>query len=469
MPRPAKSQAVSEYDLPPALWVATEQLRPWAKNPRKNDHAVDKVCASITRWGFGAPLIARRENGEIIAGHTRLKAALKLKLKMVPVRYLDLSEEQAHQLALADNKLGEEASWDDGALLEILSQWSTADRDLAGWSDKDMAALERATGTGGDLKEDDAPPLPAQPITKLGDVWRMGRHVLICGDSTQAITYQQLRMLNGDRGFGLMTTDPPYGVNAVVGTTDPRQQKGDPRKRYAHNGDKESVIANDDLTGEKLEEFLRATWIAAAPALAPGAAWYVWFAGTNAMQFMRAAELLGGFKHQLVWVKPHFVFGRSDYHYRHEPCLYGWTPGGGHAWLGGRSQTSVFEIALDKAVGSSVHPSVKPVELYAIPIRNHLGADGTLIDPFSGTGPAFSAAEQLERTCYGIELSPGYCDVIVERWENLTGGKATRGSATSSRPKAASERAPAAPHSRSKKGKSPPAESKKKASRARAS
>lgn len=468
MPRAAK--AVSEYDLPPAIWVETQKLKPWAKNPRKNDHAVDKVCASITRWGFGAPLIARRENGEIIAGHTRLKAALKLKLKMVPVRYLDLSEEQAHQLALADNKLGEEASWDDQALIDILSAWSPQDRDLAGWSDKDMAALERAAGVGGDVKEDAAPEPPANPITKLGDIWRLGRHVLICGDSTDPTTHLKLRMLNGERAFGLMVTDPPYGVSVTGGTHDPR----DPNYR---KGPDRKTIENDELTGAALERFLRDAFTGAAAVLTPGASWYVWYAGTESQAFLSAAEVLGGFKHQLVWVKPNFVFGRSDYHYRHEPCLYGWTPGQGHAWLGGRKQSSVFDLPRDDAVGELKHPTVKPVGLYAISIRNHLGTDGTLIDPFSGSGPAFSAAEQLERSCYGIELSPGYCDVIVERWQNLTGGKAHRSSAqretaTSSPPTPASaspKTRASAPQSRSKKGKSSPKTPAKKASRARAS
>lgn len=469
MPRPANTHAAaSEYDLPPAIWVATDKLRPWAKNPRKNDHAVDKVCASITRWGFGAPLIARQENGEVIAGHTRLKAALKLKLKMVPVRYLPLSEEQAHQLALADNKLGEEASWDDGALLEILSQWSTADRDLAGWSDKDMAALERAAGVDQDVTEDDIPELPDEPVTQLGDCWRLGRHLLVCGDSTDQHTYEKLRMLSGRTGpfAGLMVTDPPYGVSVTGGVHDPR----DPN--YRKGGREKLTIGNDELTGEALQAFLHKAFTCAATVLAPGAAWYVWYAGTESPAFISAAGVLGGFKHQLIWVKPHFVFGRSDYHYRHEPCLYGWTPGAGHAWLGDRKQTSVFDLARDDEVAALKHPTVKPVGLYAISLRNHLGTDGAVLDPFAGSGPAFSAAEQLERTCYGIELSPGYCDVIVERWQNLTGGKAVRSSATPSprTPTSASLKTRAqAPHSRSKKGKSslPPA-AKKKASRARA-
>lgn len=461
MPRAKPATAVSEYDLPPAIWVATEKLKPWAKNPRKNDHVVDKVAASITRHGFGAPLLARRENGEVIAGHTRLKAAIKLKLKMVPVRYLDLTEEQAHQLALADNKLGEEAVWDDSALLEILSQWSPADRDLAGWSDKDMAALERAAGVDQDVTEDDIPELPDEPVTKLGDMWRLGRHVLVCGDSTEPHTYEKLRLLSGRTGpfAGLMVTDPPYGVSVTGGTHDPR----DPNYR---KGPDRKTIENDDLTGERLASFLRQAFTGAAQALTPGAAWYVWYAGTESVAFIDAAGVLGGFRHQLVWVKPNFVFGRSDYHYRHEPCLYGWTPGQGHAWLGGRKQSSVFDLSRDEAIAELKHPTVKPVGLYAISIKNHLGTDGALLDPFAGSGPAFSAAEQLERTCYGIELSPGYCDVIVERWENLTGGKAHRSSAQAEpSPKT---RAPAAPHSRSKKGKSSPPAAKKKAARARA-
>ncbi len=474
MPRPKPQAAAatpSEYDLPAAIYVPLEKLKPWAKNPRKNDHVVDELAAGMRRFGFGAPLIARQENGEIIAGHTRLKAAIKLKLTHVPVRYMDLSEQEAHLLALADNRLGEKAAWDDGALLELLQSFAPGDRGVAGWDDKDMAALERAAGKSGDVVEDEAPPLPKNPITQLGDVWQLGRHRLICGDSTAQSTYT--RLLAG-RKVGLMVTDPPYGVEAHTGTKDVRSatyRKGEERNR---------IIDNDELSGDKLEDFLRGVFApTAAVALAPGAAWYVWHASVTSMPFLRALETLGGMKHQLIWVKTRFVFSRCDYHYKHEPCFYGWLPGAGRSWLGSRDQSTVLDVAYDKAIGELVHPSVKPVELYAIPIRNHLGADGALIDQFAGTGPAFSAAEQLDRTCYGIELSPAYCDVIVGRWERLSGGKAVRSGASGTRtatsspktaPSSARETASKAPHSRSKKGKSSPAAApKKKAPRARAS
>jgi len=413
--KPPKSRA--EYDLPPAVWVATSELKPWIKNPRRNDHVVDDVAESMKRFGFGAPLVARLANGEIIAGHTRLKAALKLKFPQVPVRYLDLSEKEAHLLAAADNRLGEKAQWDERALLELLSEYAPGDRTLAGWSDKDLAALERAAKIGNDVVEDEPPPVPKVPITKPGDVWQLGRHRLICGDSTKPETYE--RLLHGRR-VGLMATDPPYGVEAKTGTRNPfspAYKKGEARNRS---------IENDELKKGDLEEFLRAAFEACAPTLSPGASWYIWFAGTHSREFIAATDQLGGFKHQLVWIKGKFVFGRSDYHYKHEPCLYGWTLGAAHTWLGSRDQCSVFELKLDKAVGELVHPSVKPVELYAIPIRNHLGADGAVLDIFAGTGPAFSAAEQLDRICYGIELAPGYCDVIVQRWEKLSGQGATR-------------------------------------------
>jgi site-specific DNA-methyltransferase (adenine-specific) len=419
-PTKSRKSVAQDQPLPAAVYVETRHLKEWVRNPRENDDAIPRVMESIKEFGFGAPIIARRANGEVIAGHTRLKAAIKLGLKTVPVRYLDLTEKKAHQLALADNKLGEIATWNDAELLRILGDYAPDERLIAGWGEEDMKALERAvTGASdsGAVTEDEPGPVPKVPITTLGDIWQLGRHRLICGDSTDPAVIS--RLLEG-RKVGLMATDPPYGVKAIGGTRDPR----DPN--YKTNGRQDIDIANDDLDPDQLEGFLRRAFEAALPAMAPGASWYVWSSSKVVRPVMQALDVLGGYRHELVWVKSNFVFGRCDYHYRHEPCLYGWTPGAGHTWLGTRDQSSVVEVPLDKAVGELVHPSVKPVELYAIPIRNHLGADGAVLDPFSGTGPAFSAAEQLGRTCYGVELDPGYCDVIVARWEALTGDKGVR-------------------------------------------
>jgi DNA modification methylase len=411
---------------PAAEWVEISKLTMWVKNPRKNDENVARVVDSIKRFGFGAPIVARRENGEVIAGHTRLKAAMRLKLAQVPVRYLDISEHEAHLLALADNRLNELSPWDVDGLQEVMGEFSLGDLDLAGWSGEDIEAmgLELLDGglgdsSSGEVSEDEVPDPPTVAITKLGDVWELGRHRLICGDSTLPVTFAQL--MRDDRA-GLMTTDPPYGLSVTGGTHDPREPN------YLKGADRKT-IANDELTGENLERFLRAAFKASLARLSPGASWYIWYAGTETRGFMNAADELGGFKHVLMWVKPNFVFGRCDYHYRHEPCLYGWVPGAAHAWLGSRNQSSVFEVARDGAVGELKHPTVKPVRLYTIPIENHLGSDGSVLDPFSGSGPAFSAAEQTGRRCFGVELSPNFCDVIVERWESLTGGKAVRRSA----------------------------------------
>lgn len=414
-PRARKAEA----ELPAAVYVRVSDLRPWLKNPRQNEEAVEPVARSIKQYGFGAPLIARRANGEIIAGHTRLKAAIKLGLKQVPVRYLDLTEAEAHSLARADNRLGELATWDDAELLEQLKALDAQQRQLEGWSDKDMAALERAVlgGTGGEVTEDQPPEPPKVPITKRGDVWQLGRHRLICGDATDP---EVLATLLDGRKVGLMATDPPYGVAIVTGTKDPTHAK------HRQGEERNRSIDNDDLDPRELEQFLSAAWEAALPHLVPGCAWYVWFASSMATPAMRACERLGGARHQIVWVKHKFVFSRCDYHYRHEPCMYGWVPGAGHTWLGSRDQDTVWDLKADQAVGELVHPSVKPVELWARPIANHLGADGALLDPFAGSGPAFSAAEQLGRVCYGAELDPRYCDVIVGRWEALTGGRGVR-------------------------------------------
>lgn len=418
--RNARARARGKPDDPAAVWLSPKQLKPWDRNPRLNDAAVPRVAAAIREFGFGAPIVARAADRRIIAGHTRWKAATQLGLERVPVRLVDLSERKAALMAAADNRLGELAEWDVPALQQLLSEFDLAEVELAGWSGDDLQAMaDQLLGAADkerDVVEDEPPEPPEKPITRLGDVWELGRHRLVCGDATDPAVYDVL--LEGAQ-VGLLTTDPPYGVSVTGGTHDPR----DPNYRKGHD---RRTIANDELTGERLEAFLRRAFTPAAERMVKGAAWYVWYAGTETRAFVDAAEVLGGFKHILVWVKPNFVFGRSDYHYRHEPVLYGWTPGAAHAWLGDRKQDSVFELGRDDAVGELKHPTVKPVKLYSIPIQNHLGADGSVLDNFAGSGPAFSAAEQTGRRCYGIELDPRFCDVIVERWQALTGGKAVR-------------------------------------------
>jgi site-specific DNA-methyltransferase (adenine-specific) len=407
---------------PAAVYVDPKTLRAWKENPRRITEAdVDKVAASIKRYGFGAPLVARLKDGELIAGHVRHRAALKLGLAQVPVRYLDLSAEDAHQLALADNRL--HAAWDESALLEQLRGFAPDTQQLLGWSGEDIAKIERtlasAGGEEGKPVEDEPPRLPKVPITKPGDVWVLGRHRLICGDCRDPEVLG--RLLEGGRiRPGLMVTDPPYGVSAKTGTRDPRHAA------YGKGEERDRRIENDTLRGDLLEGFLRAAFEQFAAVLSPGAAWYVWYPGANPRPFLAAVDAIGGLRHPIMWRKPHWALGRADYHYQHEQCLYGWTDGGKRTWLGGRDQSTTWDVALDKAVGENIHPSIKPVELYVRPVRNHLGVDGSIFDPFAGTGPAISAAEQLGRAAQLVEIDPRYCDVIVGRWETLSGERAVR-------------------------------------------
>jgi len=410
-----------------AEWVAIDQLKEWGRNPRLIDEAqIQRVAESIKRFGFSAPIVARLEDGEIIAGHTRYKAARKLGLHKVPVRFMQLDPADAHLLALADNRLTELTPWNDAELYDLLGEFGLESAALAGWSSEDLEQMGSdllkgdGTGTGdgkpSDVDEDEPGDPPPEPITKPGDLWLLGKHRLLCADATKRASYE--RLLEGTRAH-LMVTDPPYGVSVTGGTHDPR----DPNYR---KGPDRKTIANDSITGEKLRDFLKAAFTEAGACMVPGASWYVWYAGTETRAFIDAAELLGGFRHILMWVKPNFVFGRCDYHYRHEPCLYGWLPGAGHTWRGSRDQSSVFELSRDGAVAELKHPTVKPVKLYSVPIENHLEPGQIVLDPFSGSGPAFSAAEQTGRICYGTELDPAFCDVIVDRWERLTGAKAER-------------------------------------------
>lgn len=416
------SADVSAPDAPArevaAEWVPIDELHVWKDNPRKNDGApVKKVAESIHRFGFASPIIARR-NGEIIAGHTRYKAAKQLKLDRVPVRYMDLEPDAAHLLALADNRTAEEAEWDDAMLSAVLGQLESQGADLAstGFDEKELERLLRDVSADSDADGEVIEP-PADPITKPGNLWLLGNHRLLCGDSTKA---EDVGRLMAGAKADLLNTDPPYGVSVAGGTHDPRDTKN-----YRSGGE----IENDGLTGDSLAKFLEAAFANAKKHLSAGASWYVWYADTETAAFLRATQSLGGMRHILVWVKPNFVFGRCDYHYRHEPVMYGWTPGAGHRWYGDRTQDSVWEAKVGVDLEKKLHPTSKPISIAARPIQNHTQRGDVVADMFLGSGTTLIAAEQLGRKCYGMEISPAYCDVIVKRWETMTGQTATLESA----------------------------------------
>lgn len=399
-----------------AEWVAIEALRPWKDNPRKNDgEPVRKVAESIQRFGFGAPILARRENGEIIAGHTRWKAAKKLGLDRVPVRYLDLDPADAHLLAVADNRVAAEATWDDAMLAAILADLKAQGHELEA-TGFDAAELDKllADATGGPGAEAPEPEISrADELrekwgTEPGQRWLTpsrtapgGCHVLLCGDS--AAEADVARVMGAERAHA-MWTDPPYGV-AYVGKTKAAL-----------------TIANDDLKGDALREFLvRCFSSAAKGALKEGSAVYVAHpAGALSLEFLLAFREVGWRLHQtLVWRKDSFVLGHADYHYAHEPILFGYVPGGGRrgrggeGWYGDNAQSTVFEVP--KPRSNDEHPTMKPVELVATMLRNSVPVGGIVYEPFSGSGTTLVAAEGAGRVGRGIEIDPKYVAVALER------------------------------------------------------
>jgi DNA modification methylase len=392
-------------DAPAAEMVDTASLKPWPQNPRKNDgEPVARVADSIRKFGFAAPIVARLATREIIAGHTRWKAAQLLKLPQVPVRFVDLDERQAHLLALADNRLGELAEWDTPELHALLSSYDIGEQVVAGWNERDMRELERAALGDGELEDDDAPEPPTTPVTKPGDLWLLGKHRLVCGDATDA---KMVGLARAKLELALMVTDPPYGVNY-----DPEW-----RKRVGLNdSDRMGAALNDD----------KASWLAAWR-LFTGPVGYVWCGGLHS--HVVAADLIAAnfdLRSQIIWRKPSIVISRGHYHWQHEPCWYAVRDGKTARWGGDRTQSTIWDLARKDGSEETNHSMQKPIECMARPMRNHGAVGDAVYDPFCGSGTTLMAAEQLGRTCVALELAPAYCDVIVERWQRLTGDKAQR-------------------------------------------
>jgi DNA modification methylase len=397
-----------------AEMVDPTTLKPWPQNPRKNEgEPVERVAESIKRFGFAAPIVARRETREIIAGHTRWKASLKLKLAQVPVRFLDIEEREAHLLALADNRLGELAEWDTPDLHALLASYDLGDQMVAGWNEKDMRELERFARGDIELPDDEAPKPPVTPVTQPGDLWVLGKHRLVCGDAMDA---KAVGLAKAKLEPFLMVTDPPYGVDY-----DPEWRKrtkgpdGKPLSK-GYNGKRMGKVERDG--GESWLEAWR---------LFSGDVAYVWCGSQGSIRV--GQELLeAGFqvRAQIIWRKPRLIIGRGAYHYQHEPAWYAVRQTKSATWAGDRTQSTIWDIALRDGQDDTEHGTQKPLECMARPIRNHGAIGDVVYDPFCGSGTSLIAAEHLGRVCVALELSPAYCDVIVERWQRLTGGKAQR-------------------------------------------
>jgi site-specific DNA-methyltransferase (adenine-specific) len=382
-------------------------IKPYEQNPRVNDAAVDAVAASIRAFGVRQPLVVD-EQDVIIVGHTRYKAALKLGMTEVPVHVaVGLTPEQARAYRIADNQTATLSQWDDGKLVEELMALQTAgfDLDLTGFSAEDLSRLLASGGTEPQADPDDVPEPPAEPETRPGDLWLLGKHRLLCGDATKTEDFARLM---DNTAADLLLTDPPYGVN------------------YVGRTQAEMTIANDDLADDnQYRSFLATAFRTTLDHVRPGGGFYVWHADVRGLPVRLAAGDAGMQVRQcLVWVKQTMVLGRQDYQWRHEPCLYGWRDGAAHTWLGDRSQTTVLEF--DRPSRNGDHPTAKPVDLFRYLVANSCPPGGRILDPFGGSGTTLVAAELVGRIAYLMELDPAYVDVAVRRWEAVTGQTAER-------------------------------------------
>lgn len=384
--------------------VAIASLKPAAYNPRRiGDAEMAKLKASIQRFGFSDPVVANAKNRVVVGGHQRLKAAEALGMTHVPVAWVSLKAAEEKALNLALNKISGE--WDNAALDEVLrGLLEGGDEDLLASTGFDMDEIDALLGnTGGGQPglraEPDALPSTAPTRVRPGELWAMGEHRLLCGDATLPEDYTKLL---GGEVAAAMVTDPPYNVAYTGGTAEAM------------------TIANDDMSSADFRSFLLAFYQAALANVREGGALYVWHADSEGENFRGALREAGWLlKQSIIWAKDRLVLSRQDYHWQHEPCLYGWRPGAAHFWHGDRKQTTVWEV--DRPGRSEDHPTMKPVALFERCMVDVTLPGQIVLDPFAGSGTTMVACMSTGRVARLIELSPTYCDRILARWEMQTG------------------------------------------------
>jgi DNA modification methylase len=392
-------------------YLPTSSLNGAPYNPRKMpDEQMARLMRGIEAFGLVDPIIVNQATGNIVGGHQRVEAAKRLKLAEVPVVHVSLDREQEKALNLALNKISGE--WDLDLLRGILGDLNDGgfNLELTGFSADEIDDLlaggieddaEREPGDPDDVPEVDE---QAPPVTQPGDLILLGAHRLLCGDSTKA--EDVTRLMDGALAE-MVFTDPPYNVG------------------YTGKTKEALTIENDAMSDSQFFDFLHAAYSAMLGVTKPGGAIYVCHADLEGANFRRALVGAGWLLKQcLIWVKQQFVMGRQDYHWQHEPILYGWAPGAAHSWHADRKQTTVWNF--DRPQRNGEHPTMKPVELIEYALQNSSAAGARILDPFGGSGSTLIACEQTGRRGYLVELDPRYCDVIVARWENFTGRKAQR-------------------------------------------
>lgn len=381
----------------------TADLLPADYNPRKDlkpgDAEYEKLKRSIEQFGYVEPVIWNQTTGRVVGGHQRLKVLMDMGMTEVDCVVVAMDEEKEKALNIALNKIS--GDWDKDKLALLIADLQGADFDvsLTGFEPAEIDALFKDTLKDGVKDNDfDVGAELAQPtMTKPGDIWMLGRHRLICGDSTKAETYD---LLMGSTKANLVITDPPYNVN------------------YEGSAGK---IKNDNMADEAFYNFLLDAYTQMHSAMADDASIYVFHADTEGLNFRRAFADAGFYLSGCcIWKKQSLVLGRSPYQWQHEPCLYGWKKNGKHQWYTGRKETTIWEF--DKPKKNGDHPTMKPIPLLAYPIMNSSMSNSVVLDPFGGSGSTLIACEQTDRICYTVELDEKFCDVIVKRYIEQVGG-----------------------------------------------
>lgn len=381
-------------------WRKPEELIPYDRNAKiHDDKQIKNLVTSLKRFGWQQDCVVTSDN-VLVIGHGRRLAAMKIGCE-IPVHVIDktadeLTDEDIRELRIADNQVNAETGFDFTLLGEDLEglDFDGFDFDFALPETDDEPAM---------ITEDDwDKPLPEEPKSKPGDVYQLGRHRLMCGDSTDVTAVEKLM---GGALADLLVTDPPYNVDYQGGTSDKLK------------------IENDNMSDTAFLEFLRSAFFACDNAMKPGAAFYIWHADSEGYNFRTACKEVGWTVRQcLIWNKNSLVMGRQDYQWKHEPCLYGWKDGASHTWESDRKQTTVIDF--DKPKRNDIHPTMKPIGLFDYLIRNSSRKGSLVLDTFGGSGTSIMACEQNGRRCCTMELDPRYVDAIIDRWETFTGEKA---------------------------------------------
>jgi len=381
----------------------TADLLPADYNPRKDlkpgDAEYEKLKRSIEQFGYVEPVIWNKTTGRVVGGHQRLKVLMDIGMTEVDCVVVEMDEGKEKALNIALNKIS--GDWDKDKLALLIADLQGADFDvsLTGFEPAEIDDLFKDTLKDG-VKDDDfdvGAELEKPTFSKAGDIWTLGRHRLICGDSTKAETYSALM---GSTKANLVITDPPYNVN------------------YEGSAGK---IKNDNMADDAFYNFLLDAYTQMHSAMADDASIYVFHADTEGLNFRRAFADAGFYLSGCcIWKKQSLVLGRSPYQWQHEPCLYGWKKNGKHQWYTGRKETTIWEF--DKPKKNGDHPTMKPIPLLAYPIMNSTMSNAVVLDPFGGSGSTLIACEQTDRICYTVELDEKFCDVIVKRYIEQVGG-----------------------------------------------